>query len=350
MNAACAVATDGAHERRGTLRIAAGAAIRDPSGLRRDLERLLGSTAFEIDPELTRLRLRGADTRYHALDPELAATVRGWGLHDPGAIATYRRETPHFALCLEDFWTGWFLADCLSRWSAVEPLVLLHLDDHADMMPTLLQEAPHGHVRIPGADATFDAASPSDWEAAIALGAVTIGNHLTPLVHHAAGRAGVHVRHLRPSPDPDWAGVPRGMRPVFRSYDLVPGPGFAAVEPVRGDSNVTYLETADTRAWLSDLPRGSVIVHIDLDYFLNDFNGNPGSMPISLTNADRRMVTCRMTRAFAALTETRRPVERWIIATSPGFCAARHWDWLLSELAPRIRAHDRRVVDDSGGT
>jgi len=85
------------------------------------------------------------------------------------------------------------------------------------------------------------------------------------------------------------------------------------------------------------MPAGKLAVHIDLDFFVNDFNGNPGNSPRTLSHSDCNTILKRMDDLFELIDRAGRPVDRWIIATSPGFCAARHWPWLLESLETRIK-------------
>lgn len=85
------------------------------------------------------------------------------------------------------------------------------------------------------------------------------------------------------------------------------------------------------------MPNGKLAVHIDLDFFVNDFNGNPGTSPRSLSRNDRTTILKSMDDVFEKIDQSARPVDGWVVATSPGFCAARHWPWLLESLGTRIK-------------
>jgi hypothetical protein len=293
------------------------------------LAAVMGSTVFDFASDARSLRMLGQDRRHHELDPWLGHGLARLGVA-PEAIPTYRRRGPRFDLCLEDSWSGWFLAPTLGSLAPDESLVLLHLDDHADLMPTLLVRQGPGTARDPAAGRAFDPRLPEDWEMAIGSGAVTIGSWLTALVAVGPPRA-IHVRHLRP------AGA--SMFPEFRTlragtvrHALLPGYAFVAAAR-DGAARGTCRAGSDPVETLAELPAGQIVVHVDLDYFVNDFNGNPGTAP---TEPDRAAVLGRMDRFFAALRATRRPVRQWIVAASPGFCCARHWPWLLAALAARI--------------
>jgi hypothetical protein len=134
--------------------------------------------------------------------------------------------------------------------------------------------------------------------------------------------------------------APTGLRRDSLRYPLTGDLRFACLgqSPAATASKDTYARNADPRRLLDDLPTGLLLVHIDLDYFVNDFNGNPGTHTIDIDREHRLLVIARMELLFEAIASTGRPVARWIVATSPGFCAYRHWSWLLQELGTRIAA------------
>ncbi|MQX38097.1 hypothetical protein [Roseospira navarrensis] len=304
--------------------------------LRAALRAILGSAAFDLAPDGGRLWLRGQDTRHHAVDPALPAALAAWGLDGPDAVGAFRETRPGYGLCFEDSWSGWLLAPVLAGLADDAPLVVLHLDDHGDRMPTLLSRVTDGALVNPATGAPFDAASRESWAEAIAHGVVTIGNWLTAL---GQGRGVVHIRHLRPHPaDAAVEGRIRPLRAGTVRHPLLPDHAFAVLEDGPPPGSGTLMETADPVRALADLPPGVLAVHVDLDYFVNDFNGNPGTRPLRRTADLARAVRGRMDALFAALAATRRPVAAWVAATSPGFCGAPHWPGLLDRLERGIVA------------
>jgi hypothetical protein len=87
---------------------------------------------------------------------------------------------------------------------------------------------------------------------------------------------------------------------------------------------------------LDGTPRGWTMVHIDLDYFINDFNGASRGENYMPDPALRTEAEKKMDRFFESLARLNPAVDRWMIATSPGFCSAIHWEWLLSSIESRI--------------
>lgn len=296
--------------------------------------RIVKSSRWSFDRETLELSVSGPGCEHHRADAELAAVLRQFEqgrAFDAPLMFTATKEL--FDLCLEDNWTGLFVARELADWNEREPLVLVHLDDHTDMMSTLLEHDRRALVD-PLTGKAFDPAVPEDWQAAIRSGAITIGSYITAL-YHLPGQ--LHVRHLN-----NFAASRHGCFPVFAGqhrFPLLPGRSFAAIRKrTHGgpDCLGSYLGGPNADRVLADLPPGRVIVHVDLDYFINDFNGNIGTGAPRNTASMREQALRRMDGFFQALKDTGRPVARWIVATSPGFCASRHWQWLLDQLTAAI--------------
>ena len=77
---------------------------------------------------------------YHRVDPHLPKALERYGANlSLNEILHYRARHELFDLCFEDSWTSFFLADHLRETDASSAIVLIHLDDHTDMMSTLLE-------------------------------------------------------------------------------------------------------------------------------------------------------------------------------------------------------------------
>ena len=203
----------------------------DPSFLRahgseeteKALRRIVCSVKFELMEPANAVRLLGPEMSYHLVDPYLPGALKKFEPDMTLAdVLSYTSSTRHFDLYFEDCWTGYFIAKRFAEQCRPDSLVLIHLDDHADMMPTLLCRS--GDTLIdPTTGAMFDPASSSDWEAAIYSGAVNIGNFITPFYYSGSN---IHVRHINNSTKCD------ELRHVSREsvrYELIPGKPFAAI-------------------------------------------------------------------------------------------------------------------------
>jgi hypothetical protein len=297
------------------------------------VKRIVGSVKFELMQQENALRLLGPEMTYHQVDPYLSETLTNFRQSMTSVdILAYRLSTERFDLYFEDSWTGAFIAKRFQEQRQHDELVLIHLDDHTDMMPTLLYRSEEGLID-PTSGVRFDPTSCRDWEAAIYSGAVNIGNYLTPFYFSASN---VHIRHLNNSIEcGDLCHVAR----TSCRYELILDKQFAAICKTNSytpESVGTYLVGSNPDKVLAGAPRAWTLVHIDLDYFINDFNGafrGEGYVPDPMLRTDALR---KMNRFFCSLGRLNPIVDRWLIATSPGFCSAVHWKWLLSEIETRI--------------
>ncbi len=299
-----------------------------------ELRSIVRSVKFELLEQEGAFRILGPDMPYHNLDPYLSENLGKFKKDmDSSEIISYRSSRKFFDLCFEDSWSGYFVADELRNRNQQEDLVFIHLDDHTDMMSTLL-ECSGDVLKDPTSDKTFDPTCKDDWESSIYSGCVGIGSFITPLYY--SGKK-VHVRHLNNFPSRDY-NLNNVTRESIR-YELIPDKEFAAIQKITSNWNNsagTYLGGVSADKVLKDLPQGQLIVHIDLDYFINDFNGNDGT-DFCVNNPDLRYkASKKMESFFDSLSKVTSSIDRWIIGTSPGFCSAYHWDWLLTQIEAKI--------------
>lgn len=299
----------------------------------KSLRRIVRSVKFELLENSAAFRLLGPEMSYHEADPHLPAVLRVFNSCLTVAdILRYTSSTRHFDLCFEDSWTGYFIAKRCKTWSQPEDLIFIHLDDHTDMMSTLLC-CSRDTLFDPTTSRMFDPTSSGDWEMAIHSGTVNIGNFITPFYY---SQRILHVRHINNSAESgDLCYVSRETC----EYELIPGKQFAGISlsAAKGpQSGSTYQSGPDPARVLDGIPGGWIIVHIDLDYFINDFNGASRGPDYIPNEAVRTRACEKIKHFFGALNGLKGRVDRWIIATSPGFCSAFHWEWLLTELKKEI--------------
>lgn len=313
------------------------------------IRKIVRNVRFEFLEKECAFRLLGPDMCYHALDPHLPAVLARF---DPPValedILSYRSLGDLFDLCLEDSWSGWLIAEQLRRAPQTEDLVIIHVDDHTDMMSTLLECTDEGQLIEPSTLRQFDPEEPTAWETAILCGSIGIGCFVTPFYF---GKWQTHVRHLNNAATTTTARS-RGVLKKPCSYELIPKKCFAAIR--LGDlddaaSVGSYVLGSHCEELLATLPRGRVIVHVDLDYFINDFNGNPRDGTYISSPALVEKALRKVARFFEALHARRVNVDHWIIATSPGFCSACHWASLLNALAKKIHGYHNASDRSPGG-
>ncbi len=164
-----------------------------PQQIQQLIQSIVKSVKFECSYATSELRLAGPDVSYHAADPWLAAALRKF---DPRLtlenIPAFQSSRELYDVCLEDSWSGYFMAQQLKPLKKTRDIVFIHLDDHMDMMPTLLQRQRTSLVN-PTTGLAFNPARASDWKTAIASGVVSIGNFITPMFY--AGFP-LHIRQI----------------------------------------------------------------------------------------------------------------------------------------------------------
>lgn len=315
----------------------------DPSFLRlhgrqrteTELRRIVRSVKFELIEGESAVHLLGPEMSYHEVDPYLQGYLdeMGMGRED---ILSYISRTGRVDICFEDSWTGYFIAERLKKNRRGDDLTIIHLDDHTDMMATLLYL--FGDTLVdPTNGATFDPKCTSNWRSAIHSGAIDIGNYMTPLFYSGSH---IHICHLNNFPEQsDFRWISR--EPC--QYNLIPEKQFATIAKLDSPSPRvvgSYCAASRPDKVLHKNCSGWTIVHIDLDYFINDFNGANRGTGYTPQPALRTMAADKLECFFDALAKADISVDRWIIATSPGFCSAYHWEWLLWEIEQNIEEYE----------
>lgn len=274
------------------------------------------------------LNLYWPDDRDRHVDPSLADHLASWGCGLGGMAHAVRRHG-RVTTALYDTWTlvSW------SRWAAASgidsaaPLTILHVDDHRDLMsPRLFLQDGAWLDPIRGAPVRVE--DPASVQDALESGAIGMGSFLTPFLH-AFPLA--EVRHLCQPPKAHGTrdfrielGIkaddlldPEMMRP---SVNLLPAEG-------SGPSH--YRLTTSHDAWLDQIGSGPVLLHIDMDYFNNRFDGDGdwGDHAERL-DPDPDEVTAEIRRMADALRagELLPRIADAVVAYSPGFFPSELWD------------------------
>ncbi len=292
------------------------------------------STKIEMDHECKRISLCGPDLTHHKADPWLLDYLNTLPFDiNKDNYAQCHVPLQNYDFCLEDNWTGYFVAKYLSKQTKEQPLVFIHLDDHTDMMSTLLLKV-EDSLLDSGSNTQFDPREAKDWINVINSGAVSIGSFVTALYYLPSPLHVLHLNHVnKNNPKPFY------VKPNTITHPFLSQADFATIKKEiqpSVDQLGSYTGDSFASRLLSNIPLGRVIVHIDLDYFINDFNGNVGTTPEKSEELFRERALALMTKFFDTINCNGISVERWIIAASPGFCSARHWRWLLDQLSQKI--------------
>ncbi|HEX3651877.1 MAG TPA: hypothetical protein VHU18_03540 [Rhizomicrobium sp.] len=278
-----------------------------------------------------------SDANRH-VDPNLGIGLKWWGGGiENGSMASASHRNGRMLTCLYDTltlrsWCEWLAArDSDSR----APLVL-HVDDHRDLgSPRLFIDEGGLCDAITGDRVSMT--EPDTVAAAISSGAIGMGSFLTPFLYALPG---AEIRHLCQPPKatktsdfvvehitrPDTLIDPTKQRPavLLRPETEASGPG-------------TYRVTPDLRSWLGGVPEGPTLLHIDMDYFNNRYDGDSGwhDQPEKLDPnfediAEKIKALGDALRTHGIMDR----IEDAVVAYSPGFFPAEYWkntDLLLRE-------------------
>ncbi len=210
-------------------------------------------------------------------DPTLEKGLSWWGLEDPNfQIPLAYRLFQDGLLSLEDQWVPLSWSYWFSKHDIPEEVILLHIDDHQDMMDPRLGQTAHGHLYDFITADRVDFRNPSTVKQAILSGALGKGSILTPLLFITR----VHVRHLTARPI---YSTPKALvKNLIRDSLLTesrPSRLHLSIEdsPQIDEAQSNYYDTDNPKLWLADLPADvPVLLHVDMDYFNNRYDGNSG--------------------------------------------------------------------------
>jgi hypothetical protein len=288
------------------------------------------------------------------IDPDLLQGLAWWseeyGNVDVGSIPFAIHKGTGFQLSLLDSWTiySW------SRWLKDNPnssaqhneITLLHVDDHDDMMVPRIIVTRDGWLN-PILEAPFNIQDPESVEVAIKSGAIGIGSFIAPFVHHFPN---LNIRHLCST---EYATERQGSNVVYPDWKiddlLSPGSLRPALEvslkynKLKDKRGSLYQVTDDLSDWLKDIPEGPILVHIDMDYFNNRFNGDSDWIDNGPKyDPPLTAVLNRIDQVFKALKplEIASKIVDFTIALSPGFFPSEMWPDSIN----RIKAHIHEMM------
>ena len=239
-----------------------------------------------------------------------------------------------FQISLDDGWTLFSWCNWLQgEEGRPRTPSVLHLDSHADLMSPRISREEGREERgwrdlITGE--AVDLGDPLTVVNALRSGAIGIGSFMVPFIHQMPGLRLFHLcprvrlqrapgaYALEPSlgdGDPIFAGA-RRPRVELRPLDEAHGQG-------------VYVLGADAADLISQIPTGPVLLHIDLDYFNDRFDGCPDWAARPERHDPPRGEILAAIDAFfdtLAASPAAAAVEDVTVAFSPGFFPAEFWE------------------------
>jgi hypothetical protein len=274
------------------------------------------------------------------VDPGLKLGLDALGGIPPTEIGLRVWRNPVFQLSLEDSWTAYSWS-CWLGGRARQPrqVVILHADDHLDFDSPHLALEP-GQLRDLITGDAVDLSAPPTVKSAVVSSGIGVAGFFAPMIRSFDEMEIRHLRHAVPLGGAGWH--------ALRVTDIVdsilrPGARRPAIEIGQPDVGKThplrYLSTSEPAAWLSNLPDWPILLHVDLDYLSNRFNGDS-----DWESAPKRHdpSAVEVAQALGAMLDAldacpgKGQIEDIAIALSPGFFPAEFWTATVETLGSRL--------------
>jgi len=224
-----------------------------------------------------------------------------------------------------------------------DELVLLHLDDHQDMMAPRIGKRLDGEMVDYITGNHIDFLDPDSVKKAIESGAIGKGSILTPLIWLIPK---IHVRHLsfRPHPNTTYKidKTTFSDNVLFSSKNRI-GLHFLDTSWENLNQQSSYVVTPNFDTWLHEIPEDiPVFLHFDLDYFNNRFDGNS----LWREDSSARSFDPQFTKQKQHLKRVVEGIKQnnlqsriidTSIGISPGFFPAEFWEPMVNEIYNDLR-------------
>lgn len=283
------------------------------------------------------LRLSWPSEAERHVDPNLEIGLHWWGQGvSLDSMWSARWREGRIMTSLYDTWTLLSWCEWLARVpsSITEEVVILHVDDHRDLGSprlylangALFDAITHEEVRL---------TDPLTVRKAIDSGAIGMGSFMTPFLWHCPQAT---VRHLCQPPKMQEDVQKKLTLSTLHDTLLDPDAERLVIELVEGETDTKdYLGTSNTAIWSRGIEGRPALIHIDMDYFNNRYDGDSAwsqrfprldpSLPTMLSKVDD---------LINALAASKVIIEDVSIAYSPGFFPAEFWQPIDQHLRARL--------------
>ncbi|MGX5805046.1 hypothetical protein ACWGS9_27885 [Bradyrhizobium sp. Arg314] len=291
------------------------------------------------------LRWPGGADRH--VDPRLMEGLTWWD--DDVTLSTMvhaRRRRGRILSALYDTWTLHSWSEWVSRQqvSQHEKLLVLHVDDHRDLgSPRLFNSGGAWIDSISGRSCRLD--QPNTVLDAIESGAIGMGSFMTPFLHAFPA---TEVRQLcqppKASSTQDFTIELTSVQDTLINRHLS-RPAIRLSDITSGEHRGRYRLTNNLTEWLDELGDRRILLHIDMDYFNNRYDGDTdwGQRAARLDPPINQVLTKidEVTDALARMVRAEQLVDI-VVAYSPGFFPAEFWGTATQRLIPQLdRIYER---------
>ena len=283
------------------------------------------------------IMLQWPDSFEYYVDPKLKEGLLWWhGNTPPVKIPFLRKGDEFYQEALNDNWSLYAWSLWLKKRQLHNALprevVIIHVDDHRDMMSPLLRLQSQQLID-PINQLHMNLLSPSSVENAILSGAIGIGDFITAFLHHMDR---VYIKHL------DFRKIPTPIEEKKIFLDTYEDDFWAKGKRLQTrllpfdckENSTTMIEKGvyekhhNIEELLSSIPNIPVLLHVDMDAFNNRYNAcsdwNKNSTSHDLNQTE---VIEKIDELFAQLIEFQviQKIENIALCLSPGFFPGEYW-------------------------
>lgn len=272
------------------------------------------------------LQLSWPDEVERHVDPALEIGLRWWGRGvSLGSMWSAWWREGRIMTSLYDTWTLLSWCEWLARVpsSVTEKVVILHVDDHRDLGSPRLHLV-NGELVDAITKEEVQLTNPLTVQRAIESGAIGMGSFMTPFLWQCPHAT---VRHLCQPPKMQ-ADVQQILTLATAPDTLLdPDSERLAIKFVEGaTATEDYLGTSDTAVWSRSIEGRPALVHIDMDYFNNRYDGDSAwQLRSPRLDPDLPTMLSKVDDLINALAASKVIIEDVSIAYSPGFFPAEFW-------------------------
>ena len=272
------------------------------------------------------LHLSWPDEAERHIDPDLEVGLRWWGRGvSLGSMWSSRWREGRVMTSLYDTWTLLSWCEWLARVPSctIEQVVILHVDDHRDLGSPRLHLV-NGALVDAITKEEVQLTDPLTVQRAIESGAIGMGSFMTPFLWQYPQST---VRHLCQPPKMHADVRQMLTRTIALDTLLNPNAERLAIELIERETDAEdYLGTSDTAMWSRGIEGRPALVHIDMDYFNNRYDGD-SAWPQRARRLDPDLPTMlsKVDDLISALAASKVIIEDVSIAYSPGFFPAEFW-------------------------
>ena len=276
-------------------------------------------------------------------DDRIDDGLRWWGKGvDIGDMFMQYRFADQGLMCLDEA----FIPMVIPRLGPIKQAVLIHLDDHTDLMSPRIAQTKDGYLDLI-TDQKVDFFESDSVKSAILSGAIGKGSIITMLLYAIET---LHVRHLCARPkefrhygpnEKYYLDKTLTNDPFRKDVNTRLSTEFVDVETKELDlSRPTYICSDDLGLIFSEYPNDPVfLLHIDMDYFNNRFDGeSKWEARVHIHNPDLGAQKHRVKEFCEKLksSEIGGKIKDVTIGISPKFFPAEYWQPLTEYLVKQL--------------